>query len=146
VGPAGVRQALALLPALAAALLLGALIGVLVPRERVAQALGAASGLRGLALAQAFGMATPGGPFASFPLVHALAKAGADRGALVTFLTAWSLTGFNRLLVWELPIMGAGFAGLRFVASLPLAIPAGLLARRLARRRFGRGGGNPTLG
>jgi hypothetical protein len=57
--------------------------------------------------------------------------AGADRGALVAYLTSWSLLGFQRVMVWELPLMGVDFALLRSLANLPLPIIAGLLARWL---------------
>lgn len=134
---AGFREAAAMLllvlPQLAAGLLIGALVSRLVGRERIARMLGAGSGLRGLVLAAAAGAVTPGGPFTSFPLVHALWAAGADAGALMTFLTSWALIGVNRIIVWELPLMGPDFTLLRVLASLPMPLLVGLIARRLAR-------------
>lgn len=124
---------LSILPQLGAGLLIGGLIQQLVDRDRVARTLGRESGARGLAIASVAGMLTPGGPFTSFPLVHALWVAGADSGALIAYIAAWSLIGINRLIIWELPFMGADFTLLRFVVSLPMPILAGLLARRLAR-------------
>jgi len=84
-------------------------------------------------LATAAGTITPGGPFTSFPIVHALWVAGADAGALIAYLTAWALIGLNRLIVWELPVMGAEFALVRTLVCLPLPIVAGLIARALVR-------------
>jgi uncharacterized membrane protein YraQ (UPF0718 family) len=138
-GSDGVAQALVvawslfltILPVLGAALLLAGFVQAGVAKETIARWLGAQSGLRGLAIATLAGAATPGGPMAAFPLVLALAAGGADRGALIAYVTAWSLNGFQRILVWEIPILGPEFAALRFVASLPLPIVAGLLARRL---------------
>lgn len=138
-GTAGVVEALGIawhllltiLPVLGAALLLAGFVQAGVARETIARWLGAESGLRGLLVASLAGAATPGGPMAAFPLVLALAAGGADRGAVIAYITAWSLNGFQRILVWEIPILGPEFAALRFVASLPLPILAGLLARRL---------------
>lgn len=124
---------LTILPQLGAGLLLGGLIQQLVNRDDVARTLGRESGVRGLMIACLAGMLTPGGPFTSFPLVYALWVAGADAGALIAYIAAWSLIGLNRLIIWELPFMGPEFTLLRFAASLPLPLIAGLLARRLAR-------------
>ena len=122
-----------MLPKLAAALLLAGFIEVLLPREKVARWIGEHSGLRGLAVASAAGMITPGGPMTSFPLVNALHGAGTGRGALVAYLTSWSTLGFQRIVTWELPLMGVEFTALRFVASLPLPLVAGLISRLLPR-------------
>jgi uncharacterized membrane protein YraQ (UPF0718 family) len=127
---------LGILPQLAAGLLIGGLVTRLVNRDRVAAMLGEGSGLRGLGLATLAGAVTPGGPFTSFPLVLALWKAGADAGTLIAYVAAWSLLGFNRLIVWELPLMGVEFTWIRFVACLPLPIVAGLLGRWLARLKM----------
>ncbi len=138
-GPEGVNEALAVavdlarlvLPVLIPALLLAGLVQAGVARDRITRLLGAESGLRGLLVATLAGMATPGGPMAAFPLVLALSAGGADRGALVAYITAWALNGVSRILVWEAPILGPEFAALRFLASAPLPVLAGLIARRL---------------
>jgi uncharacterized membrane protein YraQ (UPF0718 family) len=122
------------LPVVLPALILAGLVQAGVARERIARWLGAESGLRGLLLATLAGIATPGGPMAAFPLVLALAAGGADRGALIAYITAWALNGFSRILVWEIPVLGPEFAALRFLASLPLPVLAGLVARRLPAR------------
>jgi uncharacterized membrane protein YraQ (UPF0718 family) len=134
---AGVSEAgwllLIVLPQLAAGLLMGGLISRLVSKERVASLLGTQSGMKGLILAAGVGAITPGGPFTSFPIVHALWVAGADAGALIAYLTSWALLGLNRLIVWELPLMGPEFTLIRVLACLPLPIVAGLIARALVR-------------
>ncbi|MCG6877267.1 MAG: permease [Betaproteobacteria bacterium] len=132
-GNAG-RTLLTIVPIFAAGLLLAGLVQQLVPRDRVRGWLGTASGLRGLLLAVGIGIITPGGPFTSFPLVVALAEAGADIGVLVAYLTSWSVLGLNRILVWEIQLIGPHFVALRVVASLPLALIAGLAARAVATR------------
>ena len=118
-------------PRLGAALLIAASIQVLLPREKVARWLGDRAGLRGILLATGAGMVTPGGPMTSFPVVNALHEAGTGRRALVAYLTSWSTQGFQRILMWELPLMGFEFASFRFLVSLPLPIIAGLISRHV---------------
>ncbi len=120
-----------LLPRIGAAVLLAAFLQVLVPRDLVAAWIGEKSGLRGMAIASVAGMLTPGGPMAAFPLVVALHASGADRGALVAYVTAWSLLGVQRLLIWEIPLLGGEFVVLRFIVSALLPLVAGLIARQL---------------
>jgi uncharacterized membrane protein YraQ (UPF0718 family) len=129
-GGAG-RVLLAILPAMVAGLLLAASLKQLVPPGALASWMGARSGLRGLLVASLAGMATPGGPMAAFPLVLVLAQAGADRGALICFILSWALNGVQRVLVWEVPLLGPDFALLRFLCGLPLGVLAGLIARRV---------------
>lgn len=124
-------------PLLVAAMLVAGYAQALVPRDKVAAWLGAQSGLRGLLLAALAGSVTPGGPFASFPLVYALYSAGADLGAAISYITAWSVLGIYRVFVWEVPLLGPEFAALRFLVSLPLPLLAGLAARALSSRLGG---------
>ena len=60
-----------------------------------------------------------------------LAGAGADKGALVAFILAWSLNGFQKLLVYEAPLLGLDFALLRTLITFPMPMIAGWLARRV---------------
>ncbi len=138
-GPAGVNQALdkawplllTVLPAMLAGLLLAGSMKQLIPPGALAQWMGAESGWRGLLVASLAGILTPGGPMAAFPLVLVLARAGADRGAVVCYIISWGLNGLQRILVWEVPLLGADFALLRLLSGLPLGILAGLIARRI---------------
>jgi uncharacterized membrane protein YraQ (UPF0718 family) len=118
-------------PRLAAALLISGLLQVLVPKETVARWLGGESGWKGLAIATVAGALTPGGPIVSFPLVVALGAAGADIGCLVAYLTAWSTLSINRVVVWEIPLIGTEFVALRMLGSFYLPFLAGWLARLL---------------
>lgn len=122
---------LAVLPRILAAVAVAGFVRVLLPRDRIAALLGPESGLRGLVIAALAGMVTPGGPMAGFAFLVALRGTGTDRGALVAYITGWSLLGMQRILVWDLPLMGADFSLLRFLASAPLPILAGWLARRI---------------
>ena len=114
-------------------LLLSAYVEVALPKRVVEQWLGANSGLKGIALASLAGALTPGGPYMTYPLVAALYRAGADFGPLVAYVTAWSLLGVFRILVFEIPLVGPELPMVRFIACLPLPIVAGVLAVRIAR-------------
>ena len=138
---AGFREALDLFlgvaPQLALGFLLGGLISVLIPSEVLGRFIGEGSGLTGLALATIAGILTPGGPFVQFPLGAALARGGAGVGPIAAYLTAWSVVGANRALVWEIPVLGVPFTIARYAVSLLLPFIVGLtvppLVRLLAR-------------
>jgi hypothetical protein len=68
-----------------------------------------------------------------FPVTVVLLKAGAGLPAVVAFLTAASTWGLHRILVFEIPMMGARFAAIRFVSSLLLPPISGLVAAMLVR-------------
>ncbi len=120
-----------LLPRVFVALAIAALIWVLLPRDRMSSLVGRDSGLRGLVVATIAGTITPGGPSSAYALLAVLAASGADRGALVAYITAWATLGLQRILIWDVPFMGPEFAVLRFAVCIPLPIVAGLIARRL---------------
>ncbi|MEZ5830954.1 MAG: permease [Dongiaceae bacterium] len=118
-----------LVPKLGAALLVAAFVQALLPPSFFARYMGDEKGIKGMAIAAAGGTVTPGGPMTSFPLVTVLRDSGTGIGSLVSYLTAWTTTGLQRIFMWEVPLMGAEFAAVRFIASMPLAIIAGVLAR-----------------
>jgi hypothetical protein len=120
-----------LTPRIAIALTIAGLLWVLLPRDRVTALIGSESGLRGLVIATIAGMVTPGGPYSAYPLLAVLAASGADRGALIAYICSWATLGVQRVLVWDVPFMGADFSFVRVLVSLPLPIVAGLIARRL---------------
>ena len=122
---------LVIFPRVIAALLMAGLIQVLVPQDLVSKWVGKNSGVRGIVIAAAAGVLTPGGPLTAFPVLVALFASGAHRGALVAYITGWALLGIQRTLVWELPFLGTDFVLLRFAASALLPILAGLIAMRL---------------
>ena len=122
--------------------LIGAFVTLLLPRELVARWVGAESGFIGIAIATVAGAILPGGPFTIYPIAGAFVAIGADIGAITTFVTSWSLLGYARAVVWELPFFGPEFVGWRLLISLPLPIVAGLLARFVMR--YVRIGGVPS--
>ncbi len=120
-----------LLPRVAAAQVVAGFVWVLLPRDRMSDFLLRGRGRRGLFIAAAAGAITPGGPASAFPLLAILAGTGADRGILVAYITSWALLGVQRIIVWDIPLMGVDFSLMRLLIGLPLPIIAGALARRL---------------
>lgn len=120
-----------LIPRVFVALSVAALLWVLLPRDKISKLIGKSTGIRVLIVATLAGAITPGGPSSAYVLLAVLAASGAERGALVAYITAWATLGLQRILVWDVPFMGAEFALLRFAISLPLPVVAGLIARRL---------------
>ncbi|MCH8887935.1 MAG: permease [SAR324 cluster bacterium] len=128
------RMSLAILPALAIGMVLGGMVQVLLPRELLAAYAGEDSGLTGLIIATLAGAVTPGGPFVAFPLVASLWKAGTGVGPLIAYLSAWSLLGLHRILIYELPILGPRFVLVRVITIGLVPILAGFIAGWLYKR------------
>jgi uncharacterized membrane protein YraQ (UPF0718 family) len=106
---------------------------VVLPRTWIPAALGPEAGVRGILVATGAGAITPSGPFVAIPIAAAMARSGAGDGALVAYVSAWGLIALHRLVAWEIPILGARLALLRWVSCALLPILAGLAARALAR-------------
>jgi uncharacterized membrane protein YraQ (UPF0718 family) len=122
-----------MLPKVFAGCLIGAFLTMLLPREKIAHWVGEESGFIGILVATFAGAIMPGGPFTIYPVAGAFLAAGADAGAACAFVIAWTLIGYTRAIVWELPFFGLDFVTWRVIFSLPLPIIAGLLARWLWR-------------
>lgn len=123
----GAELALSVLPQIALGFALAGLITVVVPSDLIARWIGEGSGVQGIVIATVAGILTPGGPFLQFPLIAALGQGGAGIGPLGAYLTAWSLVGLNRTIVWEIPLMGTSFTAARWVISIAAPIVVGLL-------------------
>jgi uncharacterized membrane protein YraQ (UPF0718 family) len=108
---------------------IGAFLAMLLPRQMVARWVGAESGFAGLLVGTIVGAILPGGPITIYPVASAFLAVGADAGSTVAFVTAWTLLGYTRALVWELPFFGPDFVVWRILISTPLPIVAGLVAR-----------------
>jgi uncharacterized membrane protein YraQ (UPF0718 family) len=132
-----------MLPKVLAGCLIGTFVTLLLPRELVARWVGHESGFTGLLIAAFFGFFLPGGPITIYPVAGAFLVMGADAGAVVSFIVSWTLIGYTRALVWELPFFGSDFVLWRIVEALPLPIVAGLLARLVVRAGLMRGAGPP---
>lgn len=117
-----------IVPRLVAALLLVGVLQALVPPETIARWMGQRSGLRGILIGTVLGTVTPGGPMTHFPVVGALYKAGVGIGPLVAYLTAWSLFGIQRIVMWELPFLGTRVLAVRVASSFFFPVLAGWLS------------------
>lgn len=131
----GITLVVMIAPIIMIAMAISGYVRRLLPSTVVERWLGSESGFRGLAVAILGGALTPGGPFAAFPLVVGFYRTGASFEVCVAYLTSWTVLGLNRVLVWELPFLGADFVLLRLLVSLPLPAIAWLLAKVIARRR-----------
>jgi uncharacterized membrane protein YraQ (UPF0718 family) len=120
---------LAIAPRLVAALVMTGMLQVLVSPDMIERWLGRSAGHRGILIAFVAGILTPGGPMISFPMMAVFYQGGASLSALVTYVTSWSLFGFQRLIAWELPFMGGRFVLARVLPTLALPILAGYLVR-----------------
>ncbi len=74
----------------------------------------------------------PGAPYAVFPLVAGLYKAGAGLGAVVAFVSAWSLWSVSRLPI-EMALIEPKAALVRYGITFVVPPLAGLLANAVAR-------------
>lgn len=135
-GPATARKAvvdagqsiLKILPMFAVALPMAAFLAELIPADAASAWIGPESGATGILVASFAGGLMPGGPFVTFPLVLAFAKAGAGVPQMVALVTGWSIFAIHRIVTWEYPLLGWRFVALRVLAAAPLPIVAGLLA------------------
>jgi hypothetical protein len=123
----GLELALSVLPQVALGFALAGLITVVVPPDLIGRWIGESSGLQGIVIATIAGLLTPGGPFLQFPLVAALARGGAGIGPVAAYLTAWSLLGLNRTIVWEIPMLGTSFTVARWAISIGVPVAVGVL-------------------
>jgi uncharacterized membrane protein YraQ (UPF0718 family) len=117
----------------AMALLAAGFLGQILPQETISHLLGGESGMRGILIAWAIGGFTPGGPILTFPVIVALSKAGAGLPALVTYLTAWSVLGFQRVIMFEWPMMGRRFVINRLIAAFFLPPISGIITLLLEK-------------
>ena len=59
----------------------------------------------------------------SLPIAATRLRSGAEPAAVVTYLPAWSLLAVHRLVAWELPLLGARFALVRYAMCVVLPCP-----------------------
>ena len=131
----GLNAALALVveitPRMIAAFTLAGLIQAVVPQETIVSWMGHGSGLRGIVIGMSLGTVTPGGPMTHFPIVASLFKVGVGIGPLVSYLTAWSLFGLQRVIMWEIPFLGPKVVAVRVAVSLFFPLLAGWLCENI---------------
>jgi len=119
------------LPVLLLGFAIAGLAQVLIPKEWITRWLGGQSGLKGVLIGCVLGGLVPGAPYATFPLVASLYQAGASLGAVVGFVTAWSLWSVSRLPV-EIALIDGKPALVRYALTFVVPPIAGLLANAVA--------------
>ncbi|MFH1651200.1 MAG: hypothetical protein ABID87_03740 [Chloroflexota bacterium] len=134
----GLQQAARLFRAIWLRLVLGFALGgfvkVLLPGTLVVQWLGPAAGWKGIMIAAATGtLIGGGGPYVIMPILASLVAAGADVGPVIALLSAWTLTGLQELIVWQIPFLGVRLAVARYVASLAAPPVVGFLGSFIYR-------------
>ena len=123
-----IEQFAKLVPRMLCALVAAGFIATLIPKELIAGCLGPDAGLIALPVAAATGLLVPAGPVIAFAIAAVFAKAGASSAALMTFITSWSIFAAHRILIYELPLVGASFFRLRIASAVVVPFLAGLLA------------------
>jgi len=116
-------------PRMIAAFTLAGLFQAVVPQEVIVRWMGHGSGFKGLLIGMSLGGVTPGGPMTHFPVIASLFKMGIGVGPLVAYLTAWSLFGLQRVIMWEIPFLGPKVVALRILVSFFFPLLAGWLCQ-----------------
>jgi uncharacterized membrane protein YraQ (UPF0718 family) len=119
---------LRLIPVLILAFFVAGLIEVLLPKELLIRWVGEGSGFKGILIGTLLGAVAPGGPFIQFPIVAAMFKAGAHIGPLIAYLSAWALIGINRVIAFEIPLLGFQITFTRLLCSFIFPVIIGYLA------------------
>jgi uncharacterized protein len=121
-------------PRMVAAFTLAGLFQAVVPEEVILRWMGHGSGFRGILIGMSLGGITPGGPMTHFPVIASLFKMGVGIGPLVAYLSAWSLFGLQRVIMWEIPFLGAKVVAIRIAVSLLFPLVAGWLCELVWNR------------
>ena len=116
---------------LLAGFLLAGLVQVLLPRELILKWLGDEAGFKSILIGCVAGGLIPGAPYAVFPIIGGLYKAGAGLGAVVGFITAWSLWSVSRLPV-EFALIDPRVALIRYGITFLFPPLAGFIAQLLS--------------
>jgi len=114
-------------PRMIAAFTLAGLFQAVVPQELIVRWMGHGSGWRGLLIGMSLGGVTPGGPMTHFPVIASLYKMGVGVGPMVAYLSAWSLFGLQRIIMWEIPFLGPKVVAIRVAVSFLFPLLAGWL-------------------
>lgn len=127
------EQSIILLPRLVLAFMAASFIVKLIPTDVIVANLGSEAGIRAILIGALTGVLIPAGPSVAVPVAAAFALEGASVPALIAYLTGWSVFAAHRVLIFEMPMLGARFVRLRLLCALPLPLIAGTLAMFVTR-------------
>lgn len=122
------EQFLQLMPRMVMALIAAGFIVKLIPTELIGRFLGTEAGFTGIVVGSVAGLLVPSGPVIAFAIAASFAGEGASVPALVAFVSGWSVFAAHRVLIFEIPLLGASFTRLRLLSNLTLPFLAGTLA------------------
>ncbi len=122
------QQAVIILPRMIFALIAASFIVKLIPTGIIVAYLGAEAGIKGILIGSLTSLIVPSGPAVAFAIAATFALEGASVPALVSFLTGWSVFAAHRVVIFELPLLGARFVRLRMLSVMPLPLIAGAIA------------------
>jgi uncharacterized membrane protein YraQ (UPF0718 family) len=120
-----VEQFAKLVPRMVCALAASGFIAKLIPAEIISRFLGEDAGALAVVIGALAGLIVPSGPVIAFSVAAVFAQADASLGALIAFVTSWSLFAAHRILIYELPMLGPSFLRLRLVSVAALPFMAG---------------------
>ena len=120
------------LPLLLLSFVIAGLVQVLIPKDVITHWLGTKAGVKGVLVGCVVGGLVPGAPYAVFPIVAGLYQAGAGLGAVVGFVSAWSLWSVSRLPV-EIALIDSKPALVRYIVTFVVPPVAGLLAEAIGQ-------------
>jgi uncharacterized membrane protein YraQ (UPF0718 family) len=123
------------LPLLLLSFVIAGMAQVLIPKDLITQWLGAEAGFKGILIGCVVGGLVPGAPYAVFPIVSALYQAGAGLGAVVGFVSAWSLWSVSRLPL-EMALIDPKPALTRYAITFVVPPIAGLLAEAIGANKL----------
>ncbi|ATW23723.1 permease [Candidatus Formimonas warabiya] len=120
----GGKQLINVLPLIAAALLLAGMIEAVIPKEFVQQWLAHEAGIKGIILGSFGGMCLAMGPYAAFPIMASIYKAGAGLSTMVSVFAGWAFMGVLDF-TYEGSIFGIRFAATKLALGLPFCFLTG---------------------
>ncbi|MGE5485856.1 MAG: permease [Ignavibacteriales bacterium] len=112
---------------IASCMVVASLVQTLIPRETISRHVGRGAGWRAICIGAIVGGLTPGSPYAALPLFAGFIRMGASIAAGVAMVCAWGLVSVGRVPL-EAGVMGARFALIQVISSLPLPLIAGAIA------------------
>lgn len=123
-----VEQALVILPRMIFALVAAGFVVKLIPTDIIIRYLGTDAGFKAILIASVTGLIIPSGPVTAFAVAASFAIEGASVPALIAYVTGWSVFAMHRVIIFEIPLLGARFVKLRLLSVLPLPLLAGSIA------------------
>jgi len=117
---------------LIAGFLIAGLMQVLLPKELISTWLGQKAGAKAVWIGCLVGGLIPGSPYAVLPIVASLTQSGAGLGAIVGFMSAWSLWSVTRLPI-EIALVSPKIALIRYAITFIVPPIAGFVAYGLEK-------------